>query len=537
MAEPYLMQKHISAGRLIEPVGLLSRMWKQGRNYSLLVGRLLHSTCEGRTSKLGIITALGLAHLGCQGAAIYAIYWYGRQMERGGTVTVPLLRVSVNFKEQPEWLWAILIFSVASFVASATFLYLARRQILALVEKDYARNVEELVLLCLRIPDPRVRMASELFMRYGMGGLGGGCRYAALTAITFSTAILAAIGGVGATLFLFWIDPSLTLWIFVSVGLSALLLYPLTLRGVQGAKDREKAQVAFKTEVNELAGKSAIEQANATVKSTEELARVFMSRRRVVFELIFAIEIGITVILGLVVYYMAREALAGREQWAIFIAYIASLRMALSGASQPLRAFAGVSRYYPQIVRYYLFSKDMQKIDALKFARTRQGDQLVLGTLYNGEEVITEAGDHLALLTQDQACDLRYALLGAKPMHSTLPLQVVIVDAAQAQADDAGVVLIPSTRLYKGDTHPPTLLEGLRDKVTLIVYQDPERAGMFGEKWLLTSANGSLQRFEQLGTEAAAAAIREFLLKASEKQELRQSRGIFGVDDDEDNDG
>ena len=57
-------------------------------------------------------------------------------------------------------------------------------------------------------------------------------------------------------------------------------------------------------------------------------------RRRVLTELVFAIEIGITVILGLVIYYMASQALAGRRAWAIFIAYIGALRMTLNGGSQ-----------------------------------------------------------------------------------------------------------------------------------------------------------------------------------------------------------
>ena len=50
-------------------------------------------------------------------------------------------------------------------------------------------------------------------------------------------------------------------------------------------------------------------------------------------EIVFAIEIGVTVILGVVVFYMASQALAGREEWAIFIAYVGALRIALGGAT------------------------------------------------------------------------------------------------------------------------------------------------------------------------------------------------------------
>ena len=91
------------------------------------------------------------------------------------------------------------------------------------------------------------------------------------------------------------------------------------------------------------------------------MARTYMMRRRVLTELVFATEIGITILLGVVIYYMANEALAGREQWALFIAYIAALRMMLVGVAQAIQAFASVSRSYPQIVRYYLLLTDIQR--------------------------------------------------------------------------------------------------------------------------------------------------------------------------------
>ena len=107
------------------------------------------------------------------------------------------------------------------------------------------------------------------------------------------------------------------------------------------------------------------------MKTADELSRAFIMRRRILTEFVFAIEIGITIIVGLVVYYLASEALAGREQWAQFIAYIAAMRMALNGIGQPIRAFGVVSRFYPNLVRYHLFMKDMQRLATLKFGRVR----------------------------------------------------------------------------------------------------------------------------------------------------------------------
>ena len=115
-----------------------------------------------------------------------------------------------------------------------------------MVEKYFARSTEQLVLLTLRVPDPRVPVASHIIMDHGLGGLTTGCRRGGLIAISFANAITAVVGGLGAAFFLFRIDLPLTLVIIGSALLAALFLYPLTLRAVQSAKDREKAQAAMR---------------------------------------------------------------------------------------------------------------------------------------------------------------------------------------------------------------------------------------------------------------------------------------------------
>ena len=123
-----------------------------------------------------VLSLLGLA---TQAAAIYAVYWYGRQMEKNGIVSVPLLPININLKQQPEWLWAIVIFSTACLILSATLTYLSRQRVLNMVQHHYATTLEKLALLTLRLPDPRVRLASSLFNEYAFGGLstGGSTRH------------------------------------------------------------------------------------------------------------------------------------------------------------------------------------------------------------------------------------------------------------------------------------------------------------------------------------------------------------------------
>lgn len=517
----------------MKPISFLPRVWRQGRNYFSLVGWLLYTAFKGRTWKLAIAVGLSLLGLATQGAAIYAVYWYGRQMEKGGAFTVPLVHLDINLKEQPEWLWVIVIFSTTFFILSATLLYLSRRQVLNIVQEHYAASLEQLALLTNRLPDARVRLASSLFIDYGFGGIATGCRRGTLIVVTSATTITALVGGLGAAFFLFRIDLPLTLLIITSAGVAALLLYPLTLRGVASAKLREKAQESFRLEFKQLVEKRLINEPVTNFKAAGDLADAYLMRRRVLTELVYAIEVGITVILGLVIYYMASQALAGREQWAIFIAYIGALRMTLNGAAQAVRALASVSRYYPQIVRYVLLVKDMQKINATEFARARPGDKLILGTLNNGQDVIAEVGDCLALLTLDIIHEVEFAFINARLPHSTAPIAIMSVEPSRAPNSPAAIALLSYDRPGEQDVEQFRVWrEGpLKDKVILIVYRDTDTVGLFGESRALVLNEGEMQRYALIGTEDADAVLKEFALKAAAKR--RSKRGLLDTDDDE----
>jgi hypothetical protein len=517
----------------VKPISFLPRVWRQGRNYFSLVGWLLLMAFRGRTWKLTIAVALSLLGLAAQAAAIYVVYWYGRQMEKNGIVSVPLMHIDVNLKEQPEWLWAIVIFSTAFFILSASLLYLSRWQVLNIVQEHYAASLEQLALLTNRLPDARVRLASSLFIDYGFGGIATGCRRGTLIVVSSASAITAAVGGLGAAFFLLRIDLPLTLLIITSAGLAALLLYPLTLRGVASAKRREKAQEAFRVEFKQLIEKRLINEPVTNFKAAESLADAYLMRRRVLTELVFAIEVGITIILGLVIYYMASQALAGREQWAIFIAYIGALRMTLNGGAQAVRAVASVSRYYPQIVRYVLLVKDMHKINATEFARVTPGDKLILGTLTNGQDVIAETGDCLAVLSLEFMSEVEFAFINARTPHSTAPIGTALVEPSRASEKAATILLMGFDRPSEEDVERlRALREGIfKDKVILIVYRDTDTVGLFGEVRILVLNEGEMQRYALLGTEEADAALKEFALKAAAKR--RGKRGLLDTDDDE----
>ena len=256
-----------------------------------------------------------------------------------------------------------------------------------------------------------------------------------------------------------------------------------------------------------------------------------MMRRRVLTELVFATEIGITILLGIVIYYMASQALAGREQWAIFIAYVGALRMTLNGASLAIRAFASVSRYYPQIVRYYLFVKGMQKLDLITLADVRRGEKVLLGTLPNGQDVVVEAGDCLSVLAGAQIREPMFALVGAKLVRTGEPVGSVIIDPDNVRRSPAEIALVSGQRLDKNREQLTALLEDpLKDKVTLIVYNNADKAGSFGEKWVLTVDDSELKRFAPLGTEEGEFALKEFAAIAAARRKVT----VAEEDDEED---
>ena len=527
------MLKDARPANPVKPIAFLPRVWRQGHNYFSLVGWLLYTAFKGRTWKLTIAVALSLLHLATQAAAIYAVYWYGRQMEKGGAFSVPLVHLEINLKEQPEWLWVIVIFSTGCFILSAALMFLSRRQILNIVQEHYAATLEQLALLTNRLPDSRVRLASSLLIDHGFGGLSTGARRGTLIVVSSATAITALVGGLGAAFFLFRIDFALTMLIIISACLAALLLYPLTLRGVASAKKREKAQELFRTELRQLVEKRSLNEPVTSFQAAGDLADAYLLRRRVLTEFIFAIEVGITVILGAVIYYMASQALAGREAWAIFIAYIGALRMTLNGGAQVVRLLASVSRYYPQIVRYVLFAKDMQKIGTTDFARVPHGEKLILGTLANGQDVIAEAGDCLAVLTVETFHEVEFAFINARTPRSTAPIGTALVQPTRAAENAATILLMGFDRPGEEDVERlRALREGMfKDKVILIVYRDTDTIGLFGESRVLVLNEGEMQRYALLGTEDADAVLKEFALKAAAKR--RSKRGLLDTDDDE----
>ncbi len=521
------MLKNTAPVRMARPISFVTTVAKQGRSYLTIVIWLLYTAFRGRTAKLATTIALVALYLAGQAAAIFIIFTYARQMEKGGALSVPILGIEVANADDPIVLWAVVIFSTICFVASAGFMFLSRQLALRIIEDHLAKSMEQVALVSARLPDPRARLASQSLIE-NSSAVNSGCARGAIVAFIFTAAVSAAVGGVGAFFFLFYIDVGLTSLILLAVGLGSVQLYPLALRAVSMARFREQARVNFRQEVRSLqqAGSSSVRR----LTTVNDLARGILGRRRISTEFTFAIEVGVTVILGLVIYYMASQALTGGADWAIFIAYIAALRLTLSACSRIIQAFASVSRYYPEIIRYYLFTKNVQKLDQRRLGKLKPGEAVVLGTLPNGDDVVVSAGERLAVVTTDPVESMRFALLDAKAAHSTRPLGTIYLNPATPSVGDAAIIIVDSDPLAEiGEEQRRTLDALLADKVTLINYWGGVKIGSFGETHLLIFAEGALRRFLPLGTSETDDVLEQFSRMAA----MQRKKGVLDTSDED----
>lgn len=521
-----MMLKVVDTGK---PLTFFTRAATQGRNYTKLVGWLLHWAFAGRVTTL--IGSLGLSglYLAFQAGGIYAIYWYARQLETGHTVHVPYFGFELAARNEPALLWAIVILACICFVASASFQFLSRRLIFEVVEQRYAKALDEVAREAARLPDARARTASRLLMTSGLAGITAGCRGGVLTTVIFCNAISGILGGVAAALFLFHIDTPLTLVILLAALVGALFLYPLALRSARFSKDRERTQSAFQREARQT---QAEFQGLSEMKTPARLSGAHLGVLRVNTEIIYALEIGKTLILSAVIYYMASEMMAGRQNWAILIAYIGALRLVLMACSQAIRAYASVSRFYPQISRYHLFVKDVQHLESTNLANPAQGDWIVLGELVTGSEVRVKAGDCVAMATRDPLRELQFAMLHARVLNSNAPLGMGILNPAN-QSIVAALVFADAAQLASlGERALARLRSALATKVTLVIHRDIGTVGSFGEKEVLLVEGGKFQQLVTLGTPEANSALEEYARHALEQKQRHEFEDET-VDEDE----
>ena len=505
--------------RSMNPITPVSRAMSQAKNYATVVWWLLHRAFRGRSRTLIAVLACSALNILGQGAGIYSIYWYARKMASDGIVSSPALGLEFAARSEVGLLLTLAVFAVC-LVGGATFLFLSRRLILNLVKARFVIDLEQLIYTTAALPDPRALTASRLFIMNDFGGLLMGCRFGSITTISFSNAISSLRGAAAAALALFWMNAPLTLLILFCSAVSALSLYPITLRAVRFAKQREKTQATYRKEFPRVHNSnSPSAPIPGEMASTSGLANNQFGSMQISLELSFAIQVGVTVILAVVTYYLATEMMAGRQNWAILIAYIGSLRIMLMGCSQVVRAYANVSRFYLQIIRYFLFVKDAQRIASLPLGSAAKGEPVILGRLADGTEIISQIGERLALATFDSIRMVRFALLHARVFKSRNILGSAWLDLADFKFDQTATIILVDANLLADCSENERLAREtlLNDKVTLVIHRSVKKIGTVGETRLLVEWDGEFQRLATVGTPQSESALEEFSIRIAQR--------------------
>ena len=490
---------------------------RRGINYVILVIWLLKRSFKGRPLKLLFVVALSSLFLLGQVAALSSLYWYGQQLQAGTGLQIASLGVKLD-ADDPRLLWAVVILTTSSFAMSAAFIFFSRSLVMRIAEQDFVIGIKQLIAAAARLPDPRAYTASRLLSRFRFGEIAAGCRLGGMMVVMLAGATPRAVVGLSAGAFLFWMAPYLTALVLSAAIVWALLLYPLALRAVEFSKRRHSAMGKFRREVpNFLAGSDGVASVARFDRIVEEVARATMGKRRVANEMTLVGDVGAAVIIAFAIGYLA-TTVTGNDGWPIILAYVITARLALIGWLQGLRAFASVSRYYPELVRFYLFQQDASRIDDTPFAQVSTGDVLRLGMLPDGSAVEITTGQRIAVLTRDEIPVLLFALVHTRAVKSNLPVKTVWVGfpVIEAKLSGASIVLLEATDVERTST--AEISELIDDKVALIVHRNEKDVGRFGESHLAVMDEGAIQVFCERCSPEGLSAINQWSARGDAKR-------------------
>lgn len=486
---------------------------RSGANYTATLIWLIRRSIDGHKLKVSVVFALGQLSLSSQAAAIFTLYWYAEKTQSDAVVSLSALGIELRAREDPMLLLIVVAASVICFLASAGFVYISRSMVLSLGQEEVACGLTQLIGIARRLPDPRAPVASEFFIRGGLKKVDAGCKMGGMATVILLNVVTPVVGGVVAVGVLVWIDAVLTTMIVIAAVLWSTLLYPLTQRQLMFARSRGREGKAFKEEARALLQAPPSTATPEKLDSAVRVAEVFLGRRRVTNEMVFVLQIGVTLIGALAAFYLATSIMGGSGDWPIFIVYLGGLRIALGGCFAAPRTFGIVSRFYPNLSLFVRFLQSAAKIDREVLGHVRNGDAVMLGSLPDGTEVSIRSGDRLALATLNARPELDLAFLRARAADTGCPLATAHLDAADLPSQKRDIpiaVMEVGTLTQMGTAAADAFLHELRDSVALIVYRDTTHVGTFGERHLIVVDGGAITTFVPLGVAESRAALERF---------------------------
>ena len=335
----------------------------QGRKYLRIINWLLHDAyltqIWGKPARIFVFAALRLM---CQFGAVAILYFYANALKSGKNIC--FLSFDLPVRESFLLLWTIIISSFLLFTLASLFQFFSRVVSISLASEFEESSSRKAFSVVSRLPDPRVPEINELHKKNTFKRIPGDARRAGMTVRSVGYAVPQATSGLVATVSIIFIDPTLTL---ITGGLTMfvfILQYPANIKGSKHSSTFEKhirhASKGTTAIINSflLASQDKRKQADAidnlyVRQGFKAAIQAFAGRIKVIEESTLIMQVGSAFVISGAVFYIGSRLLGGVANWGLLLAYIAALRIALTGVVQIGRTLTSVSRFYPQLVRYH----------------------------------------------------------------------------------------------------------------------------------------------------------------------------------------
>ena len=469
----------------------------------------------------------------CQSGAVTVLYFYANAIKSGKTYA--FLSFDLAARESFLLLWVIIVSSFLLFTLASLFLYLSRILCISLASEFEESSSRKAFCVISRLPDPRVPEINELHKKNTYGRILGDARRAGMTVRTIGYAIPQVISGVVASVSVILIDPTLSLIISSLMIVTFILQYPSNVKGAKYSNYFEKnVRRASKGVVAILhsflsASRDRRKEAAAiddlyVCRGLRAAIQGFAGRLRVIEESTLIVQVGSAFVLSGTVFYMGSHLLGGVANWGLLLAYIAGLRIALSGVVQVGRALTSVSRFYPHLVRYHALLSAQTLLDRSS-AALMNGEQLVI--LTNGaasSQVKLRLPQRVAIYTPDEIdrsifhlfnyAKVEEPLGGERTFGNSLRLVTFSEGNGDVRGDGSSardVLFIESKALASAPAKVRETILG--EALVLIIYTDLRQPPVNGESmvlfWIGSQLRGAAnlrdKDFESVGVEMEGA--------------------------------
>lgn len=482
----------------------------QGGKYLRIVNWILRDAyftqIWGRPARIFVFAALRLT---CQLGAVTILYFYANALKSGKNID--FLFFVVPARESLSLMWAVIISSFLLFTLASLFQYFSRVVSISLASTFEESSSRKAFSVVSRLPDPRVPEINELLKKNDFKRIPGDARRAGMTVRSIGYAVPQAISGLVATVTIVLIDPALTLILGGLIMFIFMLQYPANIKGAKHSNAFQKniSRVSKKTVAiirsflltSQEKEQQAVAIDNLYMRQGFKAAiQAYAGRIRVIEESTLIMQVGGAFVISIAVFYIGSRLVGGVANWGLLFAYIASLRIALNGVVQVGRTLTGVSRFYPQLVRYHALLSAQSLLERSAPA-LMAGERLIIFTNgAAGSQIELALPQRVALYTPDRIDRSLFHLFNyakvkeASGEERTFGNSLRLITYAEACGEATGQLNVAGSSAsdvlfveFKALSSMPTKLQKtiLDEAFVLIIYTDPQQPPVHGESTVL----------------------------------------------------